>query len=111
MFRMSSLRWLPGRAEAWVGGRLVRLVLKLPDGVLARLAGAPPPEAAGLHPEAWLIGKLAAAGPDRLSDDAPVAEQRRRLALSSAGVSVPPPGGGAVGVTDLDADGVPVRLY
>ena len=110
MFRMSSLRWLPGRAEAWVGGRLLRLVLKLPDGVLRRLAGAPPAEAAGLHPEAWLIGRLAAAGPDRMSDDAPVEEQRRRLALQSAGVSVGPPAG-AVGVTDLRADGVPVRLY
>jgi acetyl esterase len=110
MFRMSSLRWLPGRAEAWVGGRLLRLLLKLPDGVLRRLAGTPPPEAAGLHPEAWLIGRLAAAGPDRMSDDAPVAEQRRRLALQSAGVSVGPPEG-AVGVTDLVADGVPVRLY
>lgn len=110
MFRMSSLRWLPGRAEAWLGGRLLRLVLKLPDGVLRRLAGAPPHVAEGLHPEAWLIGRLAAAGPDRMSDDAPVAEQRRRLALQSAGVSVGP-APGAVGVTDLIADGVPVRLY
>jgi acetyl esterase len=110
MFPMSSLRWLPGRAEAWAGGRLLRLVLKLPDGVLARLAGAPPEVAAGLHPEAWLIGRLAAAGPDRMSDDVPVAEQRRRLALQSAGVSVAPPAG-AVGVTDLSADGVPVRFY
>jgi acetyl esterase len=110
MFRMSSLRWLPGRAEAWVGGRLLRLVLKLPDGVLRRLAGSPPAEASGLHPEAWLIGRLAAAGPDRMSDGAPVAEQRRRLALQSSGVSVGP-AAGAVGVTDLRADGVPVRLY
>src|ERR1700744_2827521 len=77
MFRMSSLRWLPGRAEAWAGGRLFRLVLRVPDGALRRLAGTPPPEAAGLHPEAWLIGRLAAAGPDRMSDGAPVAEQRR----------------------------------
>jgi acetyl esterase len=110
MFRMSSLRWLPGRAEAWVGGRLLRLVLKLPDGVLRRLAGSPPAVAEGLHPEAWLIGRLAAAGPDRMSDNAPVAEQRRRLALQSAGVSVAP-ASGSPAVRDVVADGVPARLY
>jgi acetyl esterase len=106
---MSSLKLWPGRVEAWIGGRLLRLVFQLPDGVLRRLAGPVPPAATGLDPGAWLVGRLAAAGPDRTSDDAPVAEQRKRFALQVGGLVVAPPAD--VGTVDYVADGVPVRLY
>jgi acetyl esterase len=106
---MSSLRFLPGRLEAFVGGRLLALILRLPTPILRRLAGTPPPEAAGVHPEALLIARLAAIGPDRMSDDAPVVEQRRRLALQTAALGVRPALPLTVG--DHDADGVPARLY
>jgi acetyl esterase/lipase len=106
---MRDLPLLPGRLEAFIGGHLLRLLLLLPEPVLRRLAGTPPPEAAGLHPEALLIARLAAIGPDRMSDDAPVAEQRRRLALQTRALArrpaTPPT------VTDHRAGDVPVRLY
>jgi acetyl esterase len=110
----STLSLLPGRAEAWLGGRLGRALFALPEPVLRRLAGPVPPAAAGLHPEALLLGKLAAIGPDRMSDAAPVAEQRRRLALQARGLA-----GRTTGlpltVTDHSAPGrggaIPVRLY
>ncbi|HWI73662.1 MAG TPA: alpha/beta hydrolase [Baekduia sp.] len=110
----STLSLLPGRAEAWVGGRLARALLALPVPVVRRLAGAPPPEAAGLHPEALLLGKLAAIGPDRMSDAAPVAEQRRRLALQARGLAGRTKGL-PLTVSDHRAPGrggdIPVRLY
>lgn len=83
----TTLTLLPGRLEAWLGGRLARVLFALPPVVLTRLAGRPPAAAAGIHPEALLLGRLAAVGPDRMSDDAPVAEQRRRLALQARGLA------------------------
>jgi len=106
---MRDLPLLPGRLEAFIGGHLLRLLLLLPEPVLRRLAGTPPPEAAGLHPEALLIARLAAIGPDRMSDDAPVAEQRRRLALQTKALGRRT--GHPVAVTDHRAGAVPVRLY
>src|SRR5690349_6849626 len=63
---------LPGRFEAWAGGYLARALVSLPAPVVRRLAGTPPPEATGLHPEALLLGKLATVGRDPMSDGAPV---------------------------------------
>ncbi|WCB94511.1 esterase [Baekduia alba] len=104
----ASWRLWPGRVEAWAGGRLARLLLALPDAALRRLAGTPPPAAAGLHPQAWLIARLVAIGPDRMSDEAPVVEQRRRLALQARALGVRTAG---LSVSDHVADGVPTRLY
>jgi acetyl esterase len=110
----TQLSLLPGRAEAWIGGRLGRLLFTLPPAVLARLAGSPPPAAQGIHPEALLLGRLAAAGPDRMSDAAPVAEQRRRLALQAKGLAASTKGL-PLTVADHSAPGrggpIPVRLY
>jgi len=109
----SSSSLLPGRLEAWLGGHVGRLVMALPAPVIRRLAGPVPPEAAGLHPEALLLGKLAAAGRDPLTDSFPLAEQRRRFALTAAPLSVRP--SLPLTVTDHVAPGrggdVPVRLY
>src|SRR4051794_26424752 len=104
-----TLALLPGRLEAWAGGQVLRLLLRLPDGVLRRLAGTPPPEAAGLHPEALLVGRLAAAGPDRMSDAAPVAEQRRRLALQTRALAHRP--ALDLAISDHRAGDVGGRLY
>jgi acetyl esterase len=110
----STLSLLPGRAEAWLGGHLARAIYALPAPVVRRLAGTPPPEAAGLHPEALLLGKLAAAGRDPMSDAVPVAEQRRRLALSARGLAGRTKGL-PLTVSDHRAPGqggaIPVRLY
>ena len=101
---------LPGRAEAWASGLIGRAVFTLPGGVLRRLAGPPPPAAAGLNPEALLLGKLAAVGPNRMSDDAPVEEQRKRLALQARGLAAPTDGL-PLTVVDHRAGTIPVRLY
>jgi acetyl esterase len=106
----SSLSLLPGRLEAWIGGRAGRLLFALPPGVIARLAGTPSAAAEGIHPEALLLGKLAAVGPDRMRDAAPVAEQRRRLALQARGLAVATRGL-PLTVSDHRAGDVPVRLY
>jgi acetyl esterase len=100
---------LPGRLQAWIGGYIGRALVALPAPVVRRLAGAVPPDAAGLHPEALLIGKLAAVGPDRTSDDAPVAEQRRRLALTARPMAIRP--ALPLAVSDHRAGEIPLRLY
>ena len=111
----NTLTLLPGRLEAWIGGRIGRLLFALPPGILRRLAGTPPAEATGIHPEALLLGRLAAAGPDRMSDAVPVAEQRRRFALQAGGLASPGADALPVAVSDHRAPGrggdVPVRLY
>ena len=100
---------LPGRFEAWAGGYLARALVALPTPIVRRLAGAAPPEAAGLHPEALLLGKLAEIGRDPMSDAAPVAEQRRRLALTARPMGIRP--ALPLSVSDLRAGEIPVRLY
>jgi acetyl esterase len=106
---MRDVLLLPGRLEAWAGGHLLRLLLRLPAPVLRRLAGTPHADADGLHPEARLVARLAAIGPDRMSDDAPVAEQRRRLALQAGALATRPPL--PLAVSDHRAGTVPARLY
>ncbi|HEY4096571.1 MAG TPA: alpha/beta hydrolase [Baekduia sp.] len=81
---------LLGRVAAGLSGAFGRVVFSLPAPVVRRLAGTPPPHAAGLHPEAWLLARLSAITPSRQSDDVPVAEQRRRLALSAAPLALHP---------------------
>ncbi|HEV7495410.1 alpha/beta hydrolase [Baekduia sp.] len=100
---------LPGRFEAWAGGYLARALVALPTPIVRRLAGAVPPEAAGLHPEALLLGKLAEIGRDPMSDAQPVAEQRRRLALTARPMAIRPKL--PLTVSDLRAGEIPVRLY
>jgi acetyl esterase len=81
---------LLGRLEARLGGLLCRAIFSLPGPVVRWLAGAPPAHAAGLHPEAWLLARLSAIAPDRQNDSVPVAEQRRRLALSAGVLAARP---------------------
>jgi acetyl esterase len=79
-----------GRLEARLGGLLCRAIFSLPRPLVRRLAGAPPAHADGLHPEAWLLARLSAIAPDRQNDRVPVAEQRRRLALSAGALAARP---------------------
>jgi acetyl esterase len=103
----------PGRVEARLGGMLCRAVFSLPAPVVRRLAGEPPPHAAGLHPEAWLLARLSAIPPSRQTDRVPVAEQRRRLALSAHPLALHPPL--PLTVSDYAIPGaggpIPARLY
>jgi acetyl esterase len=109
MSGLRDLSLLPGRLEAWIGAHLARLLLALPAPVLRRLAGTPPPAAAGIHPEALLLGRLSAVAPSRTTDDVPVAEQRRRMAIQAGILGRPP--ALPVAVSDHRAGDVPVRLY
>jgi acetyl esterase len=108
---------LLGRLEARAGGLLCRAAFSLPAPIVRRLAGEPPPHAAGLHPEAWLLARLSSIAPDRQNDRVPVAEQRRRLALSAAPLTVRPRLPLTVsehaipGVGGPDAAPIPARLY
>jgi acetyl esterase len=104
-----DLPLLPGRLEAWAGGHTLRLLLALPEPVVRRLAGTPPPEAGGLHPEALLAGRLSAVGTSRTTDDVPVAEQRLRMAILTRILGRPP--AVPVATRELRAGDVPVRLY
>jgi acetyl esterase len=77
------------------------------------MAGTPPPEAEGLHPEALLLAKLSRVGPGHTGDAVPIAEQRRRVTLEARPMAVRPrlP----LDVTDHVLPGpagdLPARLY
>jgi acetyl esterase len=68
---------------------LARVMFALPPRVIAALAGSPPPYAAGLEPDAWLLARLAAreAIP---AGSLPVDEVRAQFAVRLAGVAIRP---------------------
>jgi acetyl esterase len=68
---------------------LARVLFALPPRVIAALAGSPPPHAAGLEPDAWLLARLAAreAIP---AGSLPVDEVRAQFAVRLAGVAIRP---------------------
>ena len=109
---MSHALWT-GRLQSLIGGLAGRALFSLPTPVLAALAGTPPLEADGLHPEAWLLARLSQVGPGHTGDDVPVAEQRRRLALEARPLSIRP----RLPLTATDhtipgpAGAIPARLY
>jgi acetyl esterase len=86
---MSDALWI-GRLESLIGGLVGRALFSLPTPLLTALAGTPPPEATGLHPEAWLLARLSQVGPGHTGDAVPVAEQRRRLALEARPMAIRP---------------------
>jgi acetyl esterase len=79
-----------GRLQSRVSGLAGRALFSLPTPLLSALAGPPPPEAAGLHPEAWLLARLSRLGPGHTGDDVPVPELRRRLALEAKPMAIAP---------------------
>jgi acetyl esterase len=109
---MSVVYW-PGRLRARIGGITARALFALPSPVLARLAGDPPPEADGLHPEAWLLARLSEASPGHTGDGLPVAEQRHRFDLEAAPMAHRPRA--PLSVADHGIPGpagtIPSRLY
>jgi acetyl esterase len=68
---------------------LARVLFALPPRVIAALAGSPPPHAAGLEPDAWLLARLAVreAIP---AGSLPVDEVRAQFAVRLAGVAIRP---------------------
>lgn len=47
------------RALRGLIGIVIRALFALPDGIMRSVFGDPPPEAAGLRPDAWALGRLA----------------------------------------------------
>src|SRR3954451_15900220 len=87
---------------------LARVLFALPPRVIAALAGTPPPHAAGLERDAWLIARLAAQDaipPGSLPPDELRAEFARRLA--PLGIHPPLP----LRAQDVTVAGRPARLY
>jgi acetyl esterase len=68
---------------------LARALFALPPGALRRLAGPPPPHAAGLEPDAWLVARLAARDLVPAGSE-PVAEVRARFERSLRPVAIHP---------------------
>ncbi len=68
---------------------LARALFALPPRVIAALAGSPPPHAAGLEPDAWLLARLAAREAIPVGS-LPVDEVRARFARQLAGVATRP---------------------
>jgi acetyl esterase len=76
-------------------GTFARLVVGLPRPLLRRLAGAPPPPARGLDPEAWTLARLTALV-ERPVGDTPVELGRKLFELQAAPLSARAPLGVAV---------------
>jgi acetyl esterase len=97
----------PGPLRDRVPPELARAVLGLPDAVLRRLFGDPPPEATGLEPQAWGLARFSdLAAPSETPSD----QETRRLNEIRCAVFGRPPET-PVAAEDLEAGGVPCRLY
>src|SRR4051794_10634053 len=68
---------------------LARVLFALPPRALRTIAGAPPPHAAGLEPDAWLVARLAAREAVPAGSE-PVAEVRARFARTVRPVAARP---------------------
>jgi acetyl esterase len=68
---------------------VARALFALPPRALRRLAGPPPPHAAGLEPDAWLLARLAARDAIPAGGE-PVAQMRERFARTLAPVAINP---------------------
>ncbi len=76
-------------------GRLLGLVfrglLSLPDGLMRRLFGEPPPEARGLMPDAWALGRVTAISEGQ-NPEFVLEESRRELEIMAGAASLPATG-------------------
>lgn len=71
-----------------LAGFVIRAFFGLPDGLLKRLFGDPPAEAAGLQPDAWAFGRLAGMIEGRTPEFVPE-QGRRETDLLAAAASLP----------------------
>lgn len=86
---------------------LARRLLALPDPALRRVFGTPPPEAVGLDPQAWALARLSDMSAPA---QAPSDQETRRLNEIRCRVFGRAPET-PVATEDIDAGGVPARLY
>jgi acetyl esterase len=84
---MSSPLSTAQELRATASGHLARAILGLPRPLLLRLAGPVPETARGLHPEAWMLARLATIG-TRPTAEVPVEAGRRSFELMSAPLSI-----------------------
>jgi len=71
-------------------GILVRGLYSLPDGLLRRVFGNPPPEASGLRPDAWATGRLIGLVEDKRTHWNPVrAREETDILAPVVGLDVP----------------------
>ena len=68
----------------------VRLLFSMPDGLLRRIFGKPPAEAATLRPDAWAMGKVIGLAEDKRTDWDPE-QAREETEFMAAAVSLPVP--------------------
>ncbi len=97
-----------GLLRARASGQLAAALCRLPAPVLRAACGAPPPEAAGLAPDAWLLARLSRLEGDP-DDEVPVATARRRA--DAQGLPLSPRLARHVAAADQTDAPVPVRLY
>jgi acetyl esterase len=76
-------------ARDFILPRLARVLFALPPAAQRALGGRPPPHAAGLEPDAWLVARIDAHDPVR-PGEMPVAEVRERFVRSLGPVSIRP---------------------
>jgi len=81
---------------AGLAGLAVRGLFALPDGLLRKLFGRPPAEAAGLLPDSWAMARLVGPLEDRRTDSDP--ERSRRVTDFLAGAASRP----VAGVRSMD---------
>ena len=68
-------------------GLLIRGLFALPDGLMKRVFGDPPPEARGLMPDAWALGRLTAIS-EGSDPDFALEKSRREMELMAGAASL-----------------------
>ena len=86
---MSPVNANPGlKLASGALGSVARTLFALPDGLMRRIFGDPPPEAAGLCPDSWAMARITAPAENRRTSYDP-AEVRKETEFLAGAVSLP----------------------
>ena len=86
---MRSVNSNPGlKLASGALGSVARTLFALPDGLMRRIFGDPPPEAAGLCPDSWAMARITAPAENRRTSYDP-AEVRKETEFLAGAVSLP----------------------